>query len=153
MLGVTEKMRHRRQIAKHFYDRAARDLPELEIGETIRMKPMQGDASGRWRLGTCLRQVAPRSYLVDVEGTLYRRNRVDLRVAEPTASAAINIDEPLHTPAPEVHLPEPQTHGVVSSPVRPEPVASPEPEQQPSPHRGTYTRAGRLSRPPERLNL
>ncbi|KAI4896970.1 hypothetical protein NFI96_005600, partial [Prochilodus magdalenae] len=49
------------------------------------MKPLPGDSFGRWRVGTCLRRVAPRSYLVDVDGSTYRRNRVDLRVAKPSA--------------------------------------------------------------------
>ncbi|CDQ64849.1 unnamed protein product [Oncorhynchus mykiss] len=84
MVGLTDKLRHRKQLAKCFYDRTARDLPELEVGETIRMKPLLGDHTGLWRLGTCLQRVAPRSYLVDVGGSLYRRNRVDLRVAEQT---------------------------------------------------------------------
>lgn len=151
--GVTEKLHHHRQIAKHFYDRTARDLPELEIGENIRMRPMQGDASGHWKLETCLRQVAPRSYLVSVDGTLYRRNGVDLRVAEPTASGAMDIGEPMHTPAPEVSSPMPPPLEVMPSPVRSASVASPAPVQQVSPHAGTYTKAGRLSKPPERLDL
>ncbi|XP_042180917.1 rho GTPase-activating protein 20 [Oncorhynchus tshawytscha] len=66
MVGVTDKLRHRKQLAKCFYDRTARDLPELEVGETIRMKPLPGDHTGLWRLGTSLQRVAPRSYLVDV---------------------------------------------------------------------------------------
>ncbi|KAL2098344.1 hypothetical protein ACEWY4_007551 [Coilia grayii] len=161
-LGVTEKLRHRRQLAKHFYDRSAKDLPELEIGESIRMKAMPGEASGRWRRGTCLQQVAPRSYLVDVEGTLYRRNRVDLRVAEPTSSAAFDT-QPTHTPTPHTtHTSAlemqptpsmPQTPGVVFRPALPGPVAPPALGQQHPPPTGTYTRSGRLSKPPQRLIL
>ncbi|KAJ8393363.1 hypothetical protein AAFF_G00060850 [Aldrovandia affinis] len=101
VVGVTEKLRHRKQLAKSFYDRSARDLPELEVGETVRMKPLPGDNTGRWRVGTCLRRVAPRSYLVDVDGSLYRRNRVDLRVAEPTARATHKTDGPEAAHAPE----------------------------------------------------
>ncbi|KAJ8389944.1 hypothetical protein AAFF_G00112290 [Aldrovandia affinis] len=56
VVGVTEKLRHRKQLAKSFYDRSARDLPELEVGETVRMKPLPGDNTGRWRVGTCLRR-------------------------------------------------------------------------------------------------
>ena len=48
------------------------------------MKPLPGDHTGLWRQGTCLQRVAPRSYLVDVGGSLYRRNRVDLRIADQT---------------------------------------------------------------------
>ena len=32
-----------------------------------------------WTLGTCKKQVAPRSYLVDCNGMTYRRNRQHLR--------------------------------------------------------------------------
>uniref|UniRef100_A0AAV2K178 Ig-like domain-containing protein n=1 Tax=Knipowitschia caucasica TaxID=637954 RepID=A0AAV2K178_KNICA len=84
--GVTEKLQYRRQLAKSFYDRSARVLPELEVGETVRMKPPPGDTSRIWRAGTCLGKVAPRSYLVDMDGSVYRRNRVDLRVAESGAA-------------------------------------------------------------------
>ncbi|CAI9609794.1 unnamed protein product [Staurois parvus] len=40
------------------------------------MKPLPVDRTGRWRLGSCVQRVAPRSYLVDVDDSLYRRNRV-----------------------------------------------------------------------------
>ncbi|KAL0194701.1 hypothetical protein M9458_008273, partial [Cirrhinus mrigala] len=69
-------------MAKFHYDLRAKDLPELNVGEHIRMKPLPGDRTGRWRRGQCLGKVNPRSYVVDVDGTLYRRNRVDLRRAE-----------------------------------------------------------------------
>lgn len=55
------------------------------------MKPSPGDTSHIWRAGTCLGKVAPRSYLVDIEGLIYRRNRIDLRVAE--SGAAPGSDE------------------------------------------------------------
>jgi hypothetical protein len=63
MVGVTDVLHHKKQHAKCFYKRTARDLPELEVGETIKRKPLPGDHTGLWR-------VAPRSYLVDVGGSL-----------------------------------------------------------------------------------
>ncbi|KAM9519367.1 uncharacterized protein ACWYII_045479 [Salvelinus alpinus] len=80
---VLVKLRHRRQVSKFIYDKSAKDLPELRVGETVRMKPLPGDRTGLWRLGSCVQKVAPRSYLVEVNGSLYRRHRVDLRIAEP----------------------------------------------------------------------
>ena len=64
------------------------------------MEPLPGDHTGLWRLGTCLQRVAPRSYLVDVGGSLYRRNRVDLRVAEQTNQNTpyTHLDELDHSP-------------------------------------------------------
>ncbi|CDR00576.1 unnamed protein product [Oncorhynchus mykiss] len=64
MVGVTDKLWHRKQLTKCFYDWTAGDLPELEVGETIRMKPLPGDHPGLWSLDTCLQSVAPHSYLV-----------------------------------------------------------------------------------------
>lgn len=72
--GVTEKLQGKRQLAKFFYDRSARTLPELEVGECVRMKPLPKDADRIWRAGTCLGKDAPRSYLVDVDGSIYRHN-------------------------------------------------------------------------------
>ncbi|KAK6311313.1 hypothetical protein J4Q44_G00169770 [Coregonus suidteri] len=80
---MLEKLCHRRQVSKFIYDKSAKDLPELRVGEAVRMKTLPGDRKGHWRLGSCVQKVAPRSYLVEVNGSLYRRNRVDLRVAEP----------------------------------------------------------------------
>lgn len=90
--GVTEKLQHRQQLAKS-YDRSAQVLPELEVGETVRMKPPPGDNTHIWKAGTCLGKVAPRSYLVDVNGSVYRHNRVDLRVAETGAVPGAGFNE------------------------------------------------------------
>lgn len=68
---------------KIIYDKTANYLPELAVGEAIQMKPLPDDWTGIWRRGVCLRKVALQAYLVEVETTIYRRNRVDLRVAEP----------------------------------------------------------------------
>lgn len=84
--GVVDKLRHRKQVLKLIYDRAAKDLPELAVGEAVRMKPLPRDRTGIWRRGVCLQKEAPRSYLVEVEGSFYRRSRFDLRAAEPMPS-------------------------------------------------------------------
>lgn len=71
---MVDKLHHSRQVSKIIYDKTPKDLPELAVGEAIRMKPLPGDRTGIWRRGVCLRKVAPRSYLVEVENTIYRRN-------------------------------------------------------------------------------
>ena len=155
--GVTEKLTHRKQLAKSFYDRAARDLPELEVGEAVRMKPLPGDGTGIWRAGACLRKVAPRSYLVDIDGCLYRRNRVDLGVAEPTATQTCEETELVvpHRASGDIASGSPPAVAK-TSPVGysrgADPVASACSGNAASQVQ-TYTRAGRLSKPPERLDL
>lgn len=168
--GVAEKLRWKRRIAKSFYDTAARDLPELNVGDHIRMRPLPGDRTGRWRLGQCLQRVAPRSFVVDVDGTLYRRNRVDLRVAERSAQAQqSDMLQPERSSPDRAHV-----TGVTASaetrivsgqgetggeehPCTPRTPRAPVPGVTPggsaTAGHGVYSRSGRLSRPPQRLDL
>ena len=152
---------------KSTYDRSARDLPELNVGDRIRMKPLPGDRTGRWPVGQCIQKVAPRSFVVDVNGTLYRRNRVDLRVAE--RSAEVRPMGRLEQNSPEQgHMTEKSAsaetgHG--SSQGEPDGMEDAPPTSSPAPHplstpekhsctpgQEVFTRCGRLSRPPQRLN-
>ncbi|XP_071202850.1 uncharacterized protein [Salvelinus alpinus] len=178
---VLVKLRHRRQVSKFIYDKSAKDLPELRVGETVRMKPLPGDRTGLWRLGSCVQKVAPRSYLVEVNGSLYRRNRVDLRIAEPAPTQ--NPDGQRGrmtkdgTPAmgPEALGEEPGDHrsshmgpealGEESGDHRsaaPSPINTPLRQSRDTPVREpavlvdkppVFSRYGRLSQPPKRLNL
>ena len=50
----------------------------IKSGDTIRMR-LPGKK--RWSVGTCIRQVAPRSYNVNVDGATYRRNRLQILCA------------------------------------------------------------------------
>lgn len=68
---------------KTHYDRSAHDLPVLEEGDTVRMRPfVQG--SRVWRKAVVNRRLDERSYEVETGDGVYRRNRVQLRKsAEP----------------------------------------------------------------------
>ena len=96
--NVPDKLAQRRQKAKYYYDRGSKKLPELQIGETVRIKPSPSQRDKRWQLGTCLEQVAPRSYIVDVGGRELRRNRKFLRTTqeqtEPEVLESAELDLP-----------------------------------------------------------
>ena len=175
LVGVTEKLRWKRRMAKSTYDRSARDLPELIVGDRIRMKPLPGDRTGRWPLGQCIQKIAPRSFVVDVNGTLYRRNHVDLRVAERSADAQ-PIDRPEQNSPEQGHMtgksaaaetgqgsgqgePDGTEDAHTPSSLAPRTPRTPLPGLCPAlgRHSGTpghavSTRSGRFSRPPQRLN-
>uniref|UniRef100_A0A8C4RPS8 Gypsy retrotransposon integrase-like protein 1 n=1 Tax=Erpetoichthys calabaricus TaxID=27687 RepID=A0A8C4RPS8_ERPCA len=81
--GMEDKVRkvkeniNRKQ--KIYFDRGTRILPELEIGEEVRIK----DSSTKtWNLqGAVKEQIDPRSYIVETsDGTVLRRNRRDIVV-------------------------------------------------------------------------
>lgn len=173
VVGVTEKLQWKRRFAKSTYDRSAKDLPELTVGDQIRMKPLPGDRTGRWQLGRCVQKVAPRSFVVDVNGTLYRRNRVDLRMAERSAEVQQACRPERIWPECVAEMPaqteaghgsdlgevEPEGNGDSHTPSSTTLSPAPAPATCPplSAHSGTpgrtvHTRSGRISQPPRRLN-
>ncbi|KAL9976569.1 hypothetical protein ACROYT_G013889 [Oculina patagonica] len=89
--GVAEKIKVRRQKAKYYFDRGSKELPELKIGQPVRVKPSPSQRENKWRLGTCVQQVAPRSYIVDVSGRCkkYPKNVPKISAQEGTANGSV----------------------------------------------------------------
>ena len=77
--GVTQKIEKKRKKAKFYCDRTAKKLPELVIGDHVRLEPRPNDPDRTWKSGTCISKVGPRSYLVDCEGTVRRCNSKSIR--------------------------------------------------------------------------
>ena len=74
---VPEKILQKRVQSKQYYDRVSRPLPDLSPSETVRVKVF---VKNKFRsLSKIVRQVAPRSFLVNVQGQIYRRNRSFIR--------------------------------------------------------------------------
>jgi len=76
---VKEKLKAKKQTAKGYYDRSAKVLPELEIGQEVRVSGQQSSEAG-----TCVQKLSDRSYLVEVNGNTLRRNREALRPKKDT---------------------------------------------------------------------
>ena len=70
--GVTQKFEKKRNKTKFYHDRTARELPELLIGDHVRLEPHPNDRDRTWKSETCGSKVGPRSYLVDYEGMVRR---------------------------------------------------------------------------------
>lgn len=66
--NVKEKIEHKRQKAKYYYDKTAKELQKLDIGD-VRVRPTI--RSEKWKLGETIDNVNSRSYIVDVNGALY----------------------------------------------------------------------------------
>ena len=69
----------KRQTTKSYYDRHAKQLPDLAIGQPIRVKCHPQSPNSDWTPGIITSKAAPRSYMVQVDGRQYRRNRIHLR--------------------------------------------------------------------------
>ena len=77
---ITKAMMNKRLRSKQYYDRVSRTLLELHNEQPVRVRIW----GKKWSLGKVIRQVTPRSYLVEVNGQQYRRNRTFIRPTEET---------------------------------------------------------------------
>ena len=80
--NVPEMLKLKRQKAKWYFDRSARPLPEIDVGQEVRVAPLQKNEN--WKMGTCLEKLLDRSYLVktDASSQVLCRNREFLKPAE-----------------------------------------------------------------------
>ena len=87
----------RKERQAFFYNKKTKPLEPIAPGETIRLR-LPGQQT--WSAGTCHRTSGPRSYKVEVDGVVYRRNRRQLiRTSEPEPSAPATLE-----PEPESNL-------------------------------------------------
>ncbi|XP_028404036.1 uncharacterized protein LOC114526653 [Dendronephthya gigantea] len=88
------KLRKKQSTQAMYYNRSAKDLSKLKIGDVVRMKPTRL-GENKWRKAVVTSKHDDRSYYVKTKaGGTYRRNRVHLRRSnEPFSSS--EDDEPL----------------------------------------------------------
>ncbi|XP_062619835.1 uncharacterized protein K02A2.6-like [Saccostrea cucullata] len=67
-----------------YYNRGARDLRPLDIGEKVHIAPPEtlGHTDNEWRKGTVKHSLGNRLYEIESNGQTYRRNRRDLRPSQ-----------------------------------------------------------------------
>ena len=114
-----------RQKAKLFHDTNTKELPELLIGQPVYVKNKSSHPDQPWVKGKCSEKLSSRSYKVDINGTKYRRNRVDIKpskfradpIVEPTIISEPDQVESSSVPqSPEVLIPHLATMPVPQSP-------------------------------------
>lgn len=122
-----------------FYNKTAKDLPKLAIGDFVRMKPIKNHQR-IWRKATVTQKVDDRSYVVETpEGGIYRRNRYHLRKTKEAASPK-PVEAVVVAPADKP----------VDPPEQPEPAVSLTPPTVPA-HTEVSSRPTRNRRPPSYL--
>ena len=146
---VPELIKHRRQKAKLHYDKSAKPLPELEIGDSVVLQPLQ--AKAKWDSGSCVGKAGPRSYIIETDKGLYRRNRKFVRkICTPTTNKT-EQDMPEENCAPKGDKVPVRTKDVIPETVteKPEPpVVVTEPPRPPS--TPVTSRSGRMITKPAR---
>ena len=105
------------------------------------MKPDPKDRKKLWKKATCLQEVAPRSYEVDIEGTRDRRNRKDLIATQESPEIDNHVGE-----SDEPRLTDDQSQRVID-PVQP---GMPLPEDTAPEQPETSQRAPEIPQPTQR---
>ena len=83
--GVEKIIELRRQKAKSYHDRTAHRLPQLEVGQEVRVARLQKRKT--WQAGTLVEQLSDRSYRVKTGSETIRRNRQFLKLQEGSTSS------------------------------------------------------------------
>ena len=95
-VNVESKLRERKVKQKEYYDKHARDRDNssLRIGQTVRIEPVCGRKE--WKEGTVVSQVPndSRSYEVQTDTSLIRRNRVNLKATQSQATSESVVEPP-----------------------------------------------------------
>ena len=95
---VKELVTKKREKQAHYYNKGAKRLKELKQGDIVRTKPDPKDRKKVWKKATCLQEVAPRSYEVEIEGKRYRRNRKDLIATQESPATNSHVEKPDEPP-------------------------------------------------------
>ena len=119
-----QRLLHKRQETQaSYYNRTPRDLPKLQIGDVVRMKPIN-NFERVWRKATVTQKLDDRSYRVETpEGGTYRRNRFHLRkTGEPRTPPHPDMPvEPVVTPDKEPTEATPKQEPATSNELPPPP--------------------------------
>ncbi|CAH1252634.1 RTL1 [Branchiostoma lanceolatum] len=133
--NIPRKLHQAKQRQRKYYNRGARDMPPLNVGDTVRCEP-NTHRTKQWKRGKVVADLGGRSYEVETEdGGKYRRNRRHLRQSKETPTVADGMEIENHTPAETTMATTPAA----------EPTVEGAAEQQ------TTTRSGRTVRPPAHL--
>jgi hypothetical protein len=87
------KLKNSQSKQKYYYDRNAHDLPILEEGDTVRMKPFMLSQK-EWQKGQVTKRLDERSYEVTTPSGIYRRNRVHLKKTSEPSPVHEKVDTP-----------------------------------------------------------
>ena len=90
----------KRQTAKTYYDRHTKPLPDLTIGQPVRVKCHPQISNSNKKSGTVIGKEAPRSYGVQVSGRFNRRNRTHIRQPTTLPTSVPAVPEHASIPVP-----------------------------------------------------
>lgn len=153
--NVPEKIVEKKRMSKFYHDQNTKTLPELVVGQPVRVKTHPQNPKSPWKPGIVQNIRGPRSYEVQVDGATYKRNRIHLR------DSIVPPPKPAQTPAEpvvqEIEMPRDQVKSTAQAEPAKTPAAKMSPAKTPavrmSPAKVTNnsnsltTRSGRIVKP------
>ena len=152
MEGTEEKLKERKSNQEHYYNRGTRELVDLQSGDTgvtVSIRPLPTDREKLWKKATVIKQVAPRSYEVDLQGKKYRRNRGHLVKTSESSPPKFEPDISLPTEEMQPSITEEAPNS--SEPLEQAQGSLPVPSESLQATPVTCTRSGRTVRLPKRF--
>ena len=140
-MHVQQKLIASRQKQAYYYNLKGKTLPELQPGQTVRMKKPNENT---WTEAVCQKMIAPRSYAVVSGNRTYRRNRRQLRLVPPVENQLATSEKPRDNDL-EQHPIQCATSSGNSGEATPVPV-NPKTKAVPMQSGPTVTRCGRTVR-------
>lgn len=135
----------------HYYDKTAKDLPVLNEGDIVRMKPFQLGEK-RWEKAIVNKRLDERSYEVETERGTFRRNRVHLKGSNEQSTKPVTMS-PIPKTIRSIPISPPiQKNPEMTPEVQKEQVLSPSPDcnKQTISTESARTRSGREVKTPSR---
>ncbi len=146
MEGKTKRLR----VSQHYYNWHARDLTPIRKGAPVFVQSLKKYDPVKWTQGTIADRCSHRSYIVEIEGRLLRRNRRYLRNDHTTEQRKMTSTASNAVATPSTSSPTDRERGDVQLAIQ-----APESESKPtSPLKfGTpvTTRSGRVVKKPLRF--
>lgn len=139
---------------KSYFDKSARELPELKPGEVVRIKPDPGSSKSTWKEATVTSKCnTPRSYLVDTGERVLRRNRAALRKTKSTNRTSSPEESECSTLAEHVIPSAAELEATSTVSTSATPCVTTQCVNQPIAEPVTVTARGRTVRKPIKLDL
>jgi hypothetical protein len=147
-----EKMKSLQRKQVQDYNKRTKPLPELQEDDVVRMKPFR-HGEKEWYKAKVLERLDERSYKVQTDQGIFRRNRIDLKkTQEPmTPMTPMTTDPPPPEDPVKDPAPAPATPKQVKEPVKPQTITVPATPNKQSPVK--VSRSGRRIVPPQRLDM
>lgn len=93
---VPETILENKRKAKYYYDRKSRSLPSLQVGKPVLVQ-LDPDNSKTWSPAVVAQKMTDRSYVVEANGSSYRRDAVHIKPRNEPSSSLQVINSPAST--------------------------------------------------------